>query len=79
MHFKVFIYGFLIVYLLMSLPAMLGIGYVIDWMPGATLPQKFNTYIVEGLTNHSVIKIGISTIVSVILTILVSLKHTTNK
>lgn len=56
----------IVIYLLISLPTMLGIGYVIDWMPEATELQKFKGYVMEGLTNNYVIKIVISIIIGAI-------------
>jgi len=66
---KTFILGWIVVYILISLPAMLGIGYVIDWVPDATFLQKLKGYVVEGLTNNYLIKIIISIIVSAILSL----------
>ena len=69
MKIKTFILGWIVVYILISLPAMLGIGYVIDWVPDATFLQKLKGYVVEGLTNNYLIKIIISIIVSAILSL----------
>ena len=69
MNIKTFILGFIVIYILISLPAILGIGYVIDWVPEATVLQKFKGYVIEGLTNNYLIKIVISIIVSVIFTL----------
>ena len=66
MNIKTFIIGFIVIYILISLPAILGIGYVIDWVPEATFLQKFKGYVIEGLTNNYLIKIVISIIVGVI-------------
>jgi len=48
----------------MSLPAFLGIGSVIDWVPEATFVQKFNGIVIEGLTRHALIKSILSAIIS---------------
>ena len=64
--FKTFLLSSIVIYLLISLPTMLGIGYVIDWMPEATELQKFKGYVMEGLTNNYVIKIVISIIIGAI-------------
>lgn len=64
-----FIVGFSVVYILMSLPAMLGLGYVIDWVPEATVLQKITGYVVEGLINNYIIKLVVSLIVGVIYSI----------
>ena len=59
---------------MISLPVMLGFGYVIDWNPEATFLQKFNGYVIEGLTNNYLMKIGISLIVGVFLSLFLA-KH----
>ena len=69
---KTFILSFIVVYLLISLPMMLGFGYVIDWDPEATFLQKFIGYVKEGLTNNYLIKIVISFIVGAIVSLLLS-------
>ncbi len=51
---------------MISLPTMLGIGYVIDWVPETTELQKFKGYVMEGLTNNYLIKIVISIIIGAI-------------
>lgn len=63
---------FIIVYVVISLPAMLGIGYVIDWIPEASLSQKLKGYVIEGLTNGFHLKIAISAIASLVLIFLLS-------
>ncbi len=63
---------FIIVYVVISLPAMLGIGYVIDWIPEASLSQKLKGYVIEGLTNGFQLKIAISAIASLVLIFLLS-------
>ena len=64
MHLKKFVITFISVYVLISLPAILGIRYVIDWVPEATIFQKFNGYVVNGLAENSLIKIVIAFIVA---------------
>ena len=66
MGIKTFLLSFIVIYILISLPTMLGIGYVIDWVPEATELQKFKGYVIEGLTNNYLIKIVISIIVGAI-------------
>ena len=66
MGIKTFLLSFIVIYILISLPMMLGIGYVIDWRPEATELQKFKGYVIEGLTNNYLIKIVISIIVGAI-------------
>ena len=63
---KTFLLSSIVIYIMISLPTMLGIGYVIDWMPEATELQKFKGYVMEGLTNNYVIKIVISIIIGAI-------------
>lgn len=60
MHLKKFVITFISVYVLISLPAILGIRYVIDWVPETTIFQKFNGYVVNGLAENSLIKIVIA-------------------
>ena len=72
MNMKTFILSFIVVYLLISLPVMLGFGYVIDWDLETTFLQKFIGYVKEGLTNNYLIKIVISLIVGAIVSILLS-------
>ena len=72
MNSKTFILGFIVVYLLISLPVMLGFGYVIDWDPEATFLQKFLGYVMEGLTSNYLLKIGISLVISAIVSFLLS-------
>ncbi|MFK3986387.1 MULTISPECIES: hypothetical protein [Exiguobacterium] len=60
MNTKSFMLVFVSVYLLMSLPSMLGIGYVIDWIPEAALLQKLKGYVIDGFTHNSLFKIVFS-------------------
>ena len=69
MNMKTFILSFIVVYVLISLPVMLGFGYVIDWDSEATFLQKFIGYVKEGLTNNYLIKIVISLIVGAIVSL----------
>ena len=62
MNSKTFILSFIVLYVFISLPTMLGIVYVIDWVPEATFTQKFLGYVWEGLTNNYLMKIVISII-----------------
>ncbi|MCT4780713.1 MULTISPECIES: hypothetical protein [Exiguobacterium] len=70
MKFKTFLLGFISVYLLLSLPAFLGIGSVIDWVPEATFVQKFNGIVMEGLTRHALIKSILAAIISLSVSLL---------
>ncbi|MFE8702924.1 hypothetical protein ACFYKX_20155 [Cytobacillus sp. FJAT-54145] len=60
---KRFVLTFLIVYLLTSIPTILGFGYVIDWAVEATVFQKVKVYIVNGLVENFPVKIIIAAIV----------------
>lgn len=65
-HIKLFWIPVILIYLFMSLPGMLGIGYVIDWVPEATPFQKFNGYILGGLVENFSIKLIVSVIAGVV-------------
>ncbi|WP_043932776.1 hypothetical protein [Bacillus sp. EB01] len=67
MNLKAFLLTFVVVYLLISIPSILGIGYVIDWAPEATLLQKIKGYVISGLLNNFVIKTVIAVIVGFII------------
>jgi len=69
---KTFILSFVVVYLMVSIPTMLGFGYVIDWDSEATFIQKFIGYVKEGLTNNYLIKTVISLIIGAIVSLLLS-------
>lgn len=75
MNIKTVISGFIVIYILISLPAILGIGYVIDWVQEATFLQKFKRYVIEGLTNNYLIKIVISIIVSIIFSLVLQKRN----
>ncbi|MCK2157447.1 hypothetical protein [Exiguobacterium sp. 17-1] len=72
MNFKIFLLSFILIYLLLSLPSFFGIGYVIDWVPEATLGQKFNGYVIEGLGNQFLLKSLCAVIASMVLSLLMS-------
>jgi len=74
-HVKTFILTFILVYLLISLPTILGINYVIDWVSEATFLQKFNGYVVNGLTENYLFKIVISAVAGGIVSLTLALKH----
>ena len=71
-NMKTFILSFIVVYLLISLPVMLGFGYVIDWDSEATFIQKFIGYVKEGLKNNYLIKTVILLIIGAIVSLLLS-------
>ncbi|MDZ5712709.1 hypothetical protein [Jeotgalibacillus haloalkalitolerans] len=70
MKTKAFIITFVSVFILLSLPAIFGVGYVIDWVPGATVVQKLRGYVVDGLLSHFYLKAGISIVISIVLSML---------
>ncbi|GEM_PF-3152385 len=55
-------------YLLMSIPAMAGVGQVIDWVSEATVFKKVSGAFVSALTDHVALKL----VLSVVLALLVS-------
>jgi hypothetical protein len=67
MNLKAFLLTFVVVYVLISIPSILGIGYVIDWTPEASLSQKIKGYLISGLLNYFVIKTVIAVIVGFII------------
>ena len=52
------------VYLVLSVPSLLGIGRVIDWVPEATILQIIHVTVVEGLTENFFLKCMISITIS---------------
>ena len=71
MNIKIILPSFILIYLLLSLPAVFGIGYVIDWVPEATLGQKFNGYVIEGLKNQFLLKSLCAVIASIALSLVI--------
>ncbi|MCY1691394.1 hypothetical protein OVA29_12425 [Exiguobacterium sp. SL14] len=57
------------VYILLSLPALLGIGRVIDWVPDATMMQIIHVTVVEALSEDYIMKFLISISVSILIAI----------
>ncbi|GKV70214.1 hypothetical protein NCCP2716_27120 [Sporosarcina sp. NCCP-2716] len=53
-------------YLLMSIPAMLGVGQVIDWVPEATVFQKVSGTFVSALTDHVALKLTASAVLALL-------------
>lgn len=66
MKIKTFLLGFISV----CVPALLGIGAVIDWVPEATFAQKFTGIVIDGLTRHALIKSVLATIISLSVSLL---------
>lgn len=60
---KWFIKIFITTYLLVCLPDLLGLNYVIDWLPEATIVQKIKGYLIGGLFYNFVYKFFIAIIV----------------
>lgn len=71
---KPFLTGAILVYMLVSLPAMLGIGFVIDWLFGAIFAQRFKGYIVDGFVNKFSIKIIAATMIGDLTSFIISVK-----
>ena len=55
------------VYIVLSLPALLGSGRVIDWVPDATLMQIIHVTVVEALSEDYIMKFLISISVSILI------------
>lgn len=72
MNLKAFFITFVFVYISISLLAIVGIGYVIDWVPGATWYQKFKGYVIDGLINNFLIKTIIASIVGFVVSLVIS-------
>lgn len=72
MNIKRFFLGFIVIYILISLPSMFGIGYVIDWVPEVTFYQKIKGYVIGGLENNYLVKIISSAIVGIIFSLIIS-------
>jgi len=75
MNIKALILTFIFVYVLISLPAILGIGYVIDWVPEATLFQKFKGYVIDGLLNNFLMKTVIACIGGIVVNFVISMRR----
>ena len=75
MKIKTFLCGFLIVYILLSLPAMLGIGVAIDWLPEASFLQKVKVDVIAGLKEHFIVKMIISVIAGPVLSFLLFVRR----
>ena len=69
MIIKMIISSFIVIYIILSLPALFGFGYVIDWTPEATFSQKVRGYVSEGLIVHFYLKAAISIVISILLSI----------
>ncbi|KGP71025.1 hypothetical protein [Pontibacillus yanchengensis] len=74
MNLKALVLTFIFVYFMVSLPGILGVGYVIDWVPGTSNFQKFKGYLFEGLTQNILIKTVIAFIVGIIVSLIISMR-----
>jgi hypothetical protein len=76
---KRFFISFSLSYLILSLPNLL--GFVIDWIPEASLLQKFKGYFLSGLNYGLIIKLIISSILGFLSCVILVLKrrHIRNK
>jgi len=54
-------------YLVLSVPSLLGIGRVIDWIPDATLMQIIHVTVVEALSEDYIMKFLISISVGILI------------
>lgn len=75
MNLKVLLITFVVAYVLISLPALFGIGYVIDWVPEATLFQKVKEYFLDGLLMNFLIKLIIASVAAIVVHFVVSFRR----
>lgn len=68
---KRFLIIFVLLYILLSLPKMLGFGFEIDWVQEATVLQKLKVYVVEGFKRNYVKKLIIASIASLIANVII--------
>ena len=66
MNLKAFLLTFVFVYVLISVPSILGMDYVIDWVSEASLLQKLKGYGMESLIKNFMIKTVIAIIVGLV-------------
>ena len=71
-NLKAFLITFVVVYVLISLPTIFGVGYVIDWVPEATIFQRFRGYVIDGLLNNFPEKAVIACIVGIVVGMVIS-------
>lgn len=69
MFIKMIIFSFICIYIILSLPALFGFGYVIDWTPEATFSQKIKGYVTEGLAANFYLKASISVVISILVSV----------
>ncbi|MDX8361527.1 hypothetical protein SLH48_11975 [Cytobacillus sp. IB215316] len=67
---KRFVVAIILSYVILSVPHILGFGYVIDWVPEASTITKIITYIREGLVYGFVYKLLISILIAVLSSLL---------
>ncbi|WP_442600180.1 hypothetical protein [Neobacillus sp. D3-1R] len=61
MSYKRLLIIFLTIYLLVSLPDILGVGFVvIDWVPEASFFQKITGSVINGITENYIYKLAIA-------------------
>lgn len=63
---KRFLIVFSLSYFIISLPNIFGFGSVIDWIPEASVIQKFKGYFLGGLKYGMIIKFIISSILGLL-------------
>ncbi|MGM0837215.1 MAG: hypothetical protein ACQEV7_13750 [Bacillota bacterium] len=72
---KVFILTFIIIYILLSLPVMLGFGWSVEWVQGATFFQKLKVHVAERLFGYWIPKVLIAGVAGIIVSIKVGVKQ----
>ncbi|MDX8365338.1 hypothetical protein [Cytobacillus sp. IB215665] len=63
---KRFVVVIILSYVSLSVPHILGFGYVIDWIPEASTITKVSTYLREGLVYGFMYKLLISILIAVL-------------
>ncbi|WP_245827570.1 hypothetical protein [Paenisporosarcina indica] len=72
MNLKSFLITFVFVYTLISLAIALGIGYSQDYVPDATLFQKFKVHIIDVPLDNFLIKVVIACIMGIVVGLVIS-------
>ncbi|WP_096271238.1 hypothetical protein [Paucisalibacillus globulus] len=69
MNLKAFLISFILVYIVLSAPAIVGIGLEIEWVSEATWIQKFKGTVIDGLLEYFLLKAVIASIVGFVVSI----------
>jgi len=75
MNLKTFILSFVFVYVIISLPAIVGIGYEIDWVSEATFLDKLKGYVLDGLITDFFVKSVMSILIGFIISLVISMRR----